>query len=301
MPDIGRIAASVSERLRDWADALSPELGEAFSALMAGSGVGADAGAEKYLSPLSQPVPLLPVWLGPGLSDAVLLDIVESGLCGYLHVRVQDDRFDEGRGDADTALVLSTSLLVRHHVLLTTHISDSVYWALHARRWQAYAEAMLLERRLARGEGEYDEAAFDRVLDRSRPLVLPGAAVLVLGGRGGEVAVLEDLVSAAVSAHQRFDDLVDASEDFARGRRTSLIAESGAQSADTLTTWLARVGVDRVVERARGDLRAGHLAASALGVPAALAWMDAREAAMEQWRKELYTRLFAGVLGRAAR
>lgn len=297
MADIEAIAAEVSRRLRAWAGGLSSEMGAAFSALMAGSGVGADAGAEKYLSPLSQPVLLLPVWLGESLSEAVLLDIVESGLCGYLHVRVQDDRFDEGRGDPDTALVLSTALLTRHHTLVATHVTHPAYWTLHGRRWQAYAEAMLLERRLANGEGLYDEAAFDRVLDRSRPLVLPGAAALSLAGRVDEIDALESLVSAAVRAHQRFDDLVDASEDFARGRRTCLIAESGATNAGELTTWLARAGVDAVVTRARADLAAGRVCATSLGVPAALRWMDAREAAMETWRRELYTRLFAGVFG----
>jgi hypothetical protein len=256
-----------------------------------------------YLSPLSQPVLLLPLWVGETLRDDVLVDLLGSALAGYLHVRVQDDRFDEGRSDPETALVLGSALLVRHHALLAPRVSDSGYWNLHSRRWQAYADAMLLERRLAAGEGAYDEAAFDRVLDRTRPLLLPGAAALALSGRWADLPALERLVDAVSRAHQRFDDLTDASDDLARGRRTLLLATALGDAArdpvalPRLAGWLVRGGIDATITAARADLALARTAAEALDAPEALAWIVDREAAMDEGRRRFYARLFGSMFG----
>jgi len=291
LPDL---VHAVAAALRMWAEGLDDVLRAAFAELNATSGVGAADGANVYLRVLSQPVLLLPAWLGEGLPDATVVDVLGSALAGYLAVRLQDDWIDEGRGDPATAMLLATALLARHTALVGQHMRDGRYWQLHGQLWLRYAEAMAFERRLAAGHGAYDDAAFDRVLQRSEPLLLPAAALLLLADRWHELGVLTALVQATVRAHQHFDDLRDALDDFGRGQRTWLAARSGAADGNGLMAWLLRGGAEAVLAAAEADLAVARSAALTLQLPPALAWLDARGMAMRQWQQ----RLVAGYLAR---
>jgi hypothetical protein len=217
-------------------------------------------------------------WLGP-LDAEVRDDIEAAALFGYLCVRVHDDLIDDGEGEPGDALLLAHRLFLEHHGLLVRHVADHRYWLLHHERWDAYVTAMAEERELGRGDRTWDDDAFARVLDRSRPLVLPGAAVLALQGRWDAVRDLRDLVDALVTAHQRFDDLVDVTADRAAGRATR------ATVAFNLSF------VDAELDRAGAELDRAESAARALGADPAIPWIQGRRARMEAWRHALMVRV----------
>lgn len=287
------LAAAASARLADWAGTLGP-LAPAFAALDAGSGHGASHGAAAYLLPGSPPLLPLAAWCAPGLDADALADLGAAALAGYLHVRVLDDRFDEGIGEPETALALASALLAAHHAWVAPHAADTRYWPLSRARWTAFAEAMLFERAWLAGPAPWDAASFDRALDRSRPLVLPGAAALAAAGRWDDVPALLAWGDAVVTAHQRYEDLRDALDDLAGGRRTWLLDRAGARDPRALAAWLLRGGMDEeisaattLLDRARGMLPS----------PAADAWIDGRIAAMDAWRRELVTRVLHRAIG----
>ena len=295
--DAAAIATAASSGLRAWADGLTPELRAAFDALTGGSGLQADSGADVYLANLSQPVVLLPLWFADGVPDAVVVDVIGSALAGYLAVRLHDDWMDEARGDPTEAMLLGTALLARSSSLVGAHVPDARWWSLHADLWQRYAEAMAFERLVMAKKVPYDDKAFELVLRRSEPLLLPAAALLGARGRWDAVARAGDLVRATVRAHQHFDDLRDALGDFRDGRRTWLIAESRAQDAGAFMAWLLRTGADLALERADAELDMALAAAAELGLERGTAWLLERRRAMWAWHGKVVGRYLAAALG----
>ncbi|MSP92630.1 MAG: hypothetical protein EXR79_12645 [Myxococcales bacterium] len=294
--DCSVVAAAASLQLRAWADGLTPELRVAFDAVTAGSGLHADAGAEAYLANLSQPVVLLPLWFADGLPDDVVVAVIGSALAGYLAVRLHDDWMDEARGDPTEAMLLGTALLARSSSLAGEHVSDPRWWRLHAELWQAYAEAMAFERLVVGQRVPYDLAAFQLVLRRSEPLLLPAAALLVARGRWHDVERARGLVQATVRAHQHFDDLRDALGDFREGRRTWLIAQADVGDAGAFMQWLLRGGADMALGQADAELDLALAAAADLELPAAEVWLLERRRAMWAWHGKVVGRYLAAAL-----
>lgn len=292
-----KLAAAVSADLRAWAAELPAPLQATFAALMAGSGKGADSGAAEYLLAVSQPVVLLPLWMQENLPLATVQTVASSALAAYLAVRLQDDLMDEDAGDPVHVALLGTLLVNRHLALLAGLGLSGAYWQVHAERWSAYADAMLFERQCQQGLVGYDDVAFDRVLDRSRPLLLPGAAMLDLTGRWGELETLRAFVSHCVRAHQRFDDLRDALEDHKRERQTRVLAMANAADAGQLLAWMLQGGAETVIELAIGDSEFALLAAGELSMPDAMRWLDAKVAAMRAWQQHLVGGYLARILG----
>ncbi|MBM4345244.1 MAG: hypothetical protein FJ100_17885 [Deltaproteobacteria bacterium] len=295
-PRHARSLAEASARLRAWSLCLHGDLRAAFEAMAATTGAGAAQGAEAYLSPVSQPVVLLPLWLSAGLADQVVVDLLGSALAGYLAVRVQDDWCDRGTGDARCAMVLSAALLARHAALAGQHAVGQDYWKLHADHWERYATAMSAEQHLAAGDGAFGEAEFQRVLDRSRPVVLPGAAALALTGRWNQVHDLASWVDAVVAAHQRFDDLRDGLEDLQAGLRTMVLAQSGARTPGQWVAWLASGGASVELAMADRELAQAQGIAQRMGMPEAAPWISARRAAMVAWQARWQSGPLAGLI-----
>ncbi len=272
-----------SAQLQAWSMGLGDELRAAFDGMVATTGANASAGARPYLLPISQPVVLLPLWLSRALPQQTRVDLVGSALAGYLAVRVQDDWVDRRCGDAEVAMVLSAALAGRHAALVGRHAVGEAYWHLHAERWSKYATAMALERQLAAGVGPYTEAEFQRVLDRSRPVILPGAAALALSGRWSVLPRLSAMVDCIVAAHQRFDDLRDGLDDLRAGLRTPVLARSGARSAGAWLGWLAADGARDELALAAAELETASQCAQQLSLPDAEPWLLARSDAMQAW------------------
>jgi hypothetical protein len=295
------------ERLADFPRRLGPELTAAFDALAARLGLfrGSDRG---YFShPMALPVLELPQWAaahaarhGSVIAPTVVERLMEAAATGYLHVRVQDDWFDEGVGEPGTTMMLSDVLFARHQALLAREVPcGSAFWELFEEVWLGYGEAMLLERRLHKGEEPYDDAAFRGVLARSRPLVLPPAAVLFAAGRAEDVESLEQFSAALVAAHQLFADLLDAEKDRANTNRTHVLFRlgnraGGGQGAEALRVALySKGGFDAVVHDALEELARARQAADALAMPEAARFCEERARLMTDLQAKIFTAFFS--------
>jgi hypothetical protein len=285
---------------------LGPHLRGAFDALDARLALTADRAPGYFLHPLALPVLDLPAWTaaacaraGRPLSDESVHDAVLAAAAGYLHVRVQDDLLDEGEGAAAPAMLLAEALLLGHQDRLRRVVGASApFWAAADRLWLAYGEAMLLEHAHFAGDGVPDAAAFERVLDRSRPLVLPPLAVLDAAGRAERAADLHALVDHLVRAHQLYTDLLDVEKDLRHGNRTWLVrrfAPSGEPAALRRRLYLEG-GFDEVV----AEVAAGHQAAAeharALDLPEVERFLARRAAHMEDARAVAFRALFDTLL-----
>ena len=281
----GELQHAVQTRLRDHRRRLSPDLWPGFDALMARRGFLSDD-PDVFFHPLGQPIVSFPLWVAAALGHdgpaqgGRLLDLVEATVAGYLYVRVQDDRLDEAIGDPDEALFLADAFLVRHQVLLARHVGSSQrFWALFERVATDYSAAMLLERSVMRAGSTYGPEEFDRVLRRSHPLVLPGAALLDIADRWDMLEPLRRFVHHAVRAAQLVDDLLDCEVDRAAGRLTWVVRRlDGEAGPEAMARALITGGLDEIIAEALADVEAAHKAASDAGMAEAQAWLDARRA-----------------------
>ena len=85
---------------------------------------------------------------------------------------------DEGIGDPAAIAVLSSAVLTAAQSTLGSMGLSARFWGWHREVMFGYAEAMQFEAQVRNDPAAYDEAAFERVLERSRPLAVPGVAVL---------------------------------------------------------------------------------------------------------------------------
>jgi hypothetical protein len=285
--DPDRVQRAVQARLRDQRGRLSPDLWAGFDALMARRGFLSDR-ADAFFHPLGQPIVSFPLWVAAAVGDAGpadegrLLDLVEATVVGYLYVRVQDDRLDEAIGDPDEALFLADAFLVRHQTLLARHVGSSPrFWDLFEQVAADYSAAMLLERSVMRAGSTYGPDEFDRVLRRSHPLVLPGAALLDIADRWDLLQPLRRFVHLAVRAAQLVDDLLDCESDRAAGRLTWVVRRlDGEAGPEAMARAFVTGGVDEIVAEALADIDAAQAAANDAGLAEVRAWLDARRAAL---------------------
>lgn len=305
------LEAEVLRRLSAFRRKLGPELGAAFDTLAVRLRLFAWEGAGSYFSPNPVGLPLvqLPQWAatyarrrGATITPATVANLVEAAAVGFLHVRAQDDWFDEEVGEPGVVMMLSDALFVRHQALLAREVPrDSTFWELFEEVWLGYGDAMLFERRVHKGERAHDAAAFRRVLARSRPLVLPPAAALFAAECARAVEALEGFVAALVSGHQLFADLLDAEKDRANGNTTHVLFRlyeriGGDHQAPALRAALyGSGGFDAVVSDALEELARAERAANALGMPEAVDFVKWRARRMTEIRVKAFEAFFSAL------
>lgn len=274
------------DRLALFQAAVGPHLDNLLAELVHSRGLN---DPETLLNPLAQPLVQIPLWATEALPDlgavpdAILGDLVEAAVVGYLHVRLQDDIVDrDATGDLTAAMFLSDALLIRHQILIARTVGTSPrFWDRFEALALGYGDAMMFERGL-HDRGAYTEAAFARVLDRSMPLAIPALAVLDIGD-GWEAA--DDLcafVRHAVTAGQLVDDLRDVIDDVAAGRRTWVsVRLGGDRGRDAVLGSLAFGGFEDIVDHIDRAVAQAEAAAQGLGMTSAAAWIGARRAAVD--------------------
>jgi hypothetical protein len=291
----------LQERLRAHRTRVAPRLREAFDALVVRHGFLTDD-ADTFFHPLVQPLVTFPRWVAAaagGVGEPVVRDLVESTVMGYLHVRVHDDVMDEGHalptGDPSgvaASFLLADSFYERHVALLATHVSSVRFWDLHQSVAARYADAMLLERELSAPHASYGRDDFARVLDRSLPLVVPGAAIFELTDRWDDVDALAAFVHHVVRAGQIVDDLMDLEHDVRLGNHSWVARQLGSTEQPTgMRVALATGGLRRLVREALEDLAHARELAVSLGMPDAARWTDARSADVVAYERHALTSL----------
>jgi hypothetical protein len=298
--DAASVTALVDDRLRGVRARAGARLHGAFDGLMDRHGWLRGDDPDYYLGLNSQPVLVLPLWLADAhpVDDAVLAEVLAASWLGYAAVRVQDDWMDEGLGEPAEVVWLGQAFLVAHQAALAKVVGDHPgFWALFEDVWAGYGDAMLLEAELLAPEATYGPDEEAAVLRRSRPLVLPGAALLARAGAWEGIADLEALVAHAVRAAQTFNDALDARTDLRQGRFTPVVRRfGGAQGEGELMRQLiVEGGLDALFAESQADLQAARAAADRLGATAAAAWLDARGdmmlAALQAALQEFFARL----------
>ena len=299
-------AEAVAGGLRRIRASLGPQQRAAFDDLTTRLDLDDSGGAAYFLDPRAFPVVQLPTWCvdrassgTEALPDRARAQLQEASLAGYLHVRVQDDLLDEGRGDPAGAMLLAEALLVRHLALVHRIAGSSqAFSALAESRWSRYGEAMLLEVEVNRGRAALDEEAARQLLDRSRPLVLPGAAALAAAGADEALTVLDAYVVALADGHQRFHDLCDAEADLVAGRRTRVTERygGGGDPAVLRQRLVLGGGYDAVVGEARTSLERAAGLARDIGLQEAAADAERRIAMMAETQRALFEGLFHAML-----
>jgi hypothetical protein len=305
VPNSGLQAREAGEeslrRVLAFVDGLGGELGVLASRLMARHGYAIDAvGGGPHRNVLGHPLFELPLWLASatgGMDRTVLLEICESSLCGYLSVRAEDDYFDGHWDEAETTMILSTVFRVRHQVLLASLVDDRRFWMRFEDLWQAYGEAMLLERALHDPGRHYGKGEFDTVLNRSQPLEIPGNAVLSITGHWDRRPELSALVRHLTKATQLIDDFVDAPDDLANRNFTWVVRRlGGLEGQQSLRRGMIR-RYDEIVGEAEGDLDRAVQVAADLGMVDLAGWVEERKQIISRASQRMYQTLLEAVAG----
>ncbi len=276
--DAAGISALIDARFAALGATLGPRLRPGYEELLARQKWGA-AHPGWYTAAESQPILVLVLQIASVLGDAVpqeaVEDALESAMIGYAYVRVHDDWLDEGvlATDPETTALLADALFARHQAVTAKAVGgDPEYWDLFATTWANYGEAMLLERELLRGPDRgappYDAAAFEAVLLRSRPMVLPPAALLARAGLlKGRLPALERLVHEVTRASQLLDDGLDVLADLEAGSMNYLVQRfGGLHGRSALAAGMALGGFATTWEEADAALDSAQQAAEALGI-----------------------------------
>lgn len=301
------------ERVAAFGETLSPGLRPTFEALTLRSGLGAGASFEAGRWPLHAPEVRLPLWLtgagrplAPGMpgrprvDEDVLLDILEAAVFGALHARLLDDGSAEGALESKRRALLGRALFARHGALLSTAVgSHPGFWSLFEERWARAGDSLLLEAELADPSVPFEAELFERLLDASRPQLLPGAAVLVVAGRWEELSLLSSFVDHFVRGHRLLEEVDALLSDTQAGRRTYVSVRVGGRF--DLRSLVGEGKLDAVLVEARDELRAAMGAARALRMTEALPVLSARIEAASRRQEAFYRRVFRGILAGASR
>lgn len=288
-------------RLRAHRERVAPRLRSACDGLLERHGFLTED-TKFFTHPLAQPILAFPTWVADAVTDGgrhharigdALVDAVESTIMGYLYVRVHDDLFDEGIGEGDSAMLLADSFLLRHTALLSRHVSSTRFWTFFERTAAAYSEAMLFERAVTQRAASCSLEDFDRVLDRSQPLVLPGAALLDLADRWELLEPLQRFVRHAARAGQIVDDIRDCERDAAAGNYTWVVRYlGGVDEPERMYRRLLEGGIDDLVGIMLGDIDHAEDAACEVGMAAADGWLAARREGAIDFRNRVVRSVF---------
>jgi hypothetical protein len=147
---------------------------------------------------------------------------------------------------------------------------------------------MLLEREVSHRQAEYGAEEFDRVLDRSQPLVLPGAALLDLADQWPLLPALQRFIHHTVRAGQLVDDTIDCERDLAAGNHTWVVRLlNGEDGRDAMIRNLITYGIDNIVAMVLDDLDKAGEAARAAGLSQATPWLEDRRQRVMSLQEQL--------------
>lgn len=299
--------AAVLARAEAFHDGLPPALRDPLGRMLRERGYLLVEEPPDYFNPLATPLLQLPLWVadrlggdGVEIPDAAVLDAAEAALTGYFLIRVQDDFCDEEIGDPRVVLFLSTALQARMDALFgRVAPAGSRFWTIAEELFAQYGDAMLLEHRLHATDGVRDVDTLRSVLRRSELLVLAGAAVLAQGERWDLYEPLHALVRELVLAVQLYNDAFDAEADQARGTLTYAVCRYGGDEdgGAMRRRLLAEGGLDTLVDEAIEAVDRARSHAEAMGLQGALPYLEAKSAAMDQTRKDLFGAILAKLFG----
>lgn len=290
--------------LRRLRERLGPTLQPHFDSLLSEQRVMREGPHPFFFHPRSLPVAALPVWIGrlaraagAPLEEARVMAAVEAAAVGYLHVRLQDDLIDEGRGHPGSTMLLAEALMIRHQRLLVEVGPGPGFWDLFEEVWLTYDEAMLFEAALNQADGVADRVAFQRVLGRSLPLLLPPAAVLTAAGMDEALGALTSFVEGAVAAHQLYVDVLDAEKDLENGNRTWIISRFDLDGTvgGLRRRLLVGGGLDEIAAEVGAHLDRCEAAAVSLGMPEGVAFARRRRGLMDALRGGIRVELDAAM------
>ena len=199
---------------------------------------------------------------------------------------------DEGIGDPAAIAVLSSAVLTAAQSTLGSMGLGGRFWSWHREVMSGYAEAMQFEAGIRSNPDAYDEAAFERVLERSRPLAVPGVAVLDAAGAWSLQPDFERMILSATGALQIVNDLDHVTKDLAEGNHTWVHNLLGLHAGSPLTRGRFIGGMDRVLDEMRDRLAIVEELAARLGVPDAAVWADTtKRAATDRFERLLLSLL----------
>ena len=273
LPSPDRLAAVARQATLAFADGLQPMSRELWEEMLSRRRE-VSGGEPDYLHPLAQPIVLVPLWAAQaaaGIGEVVQGELVETaaaaGAIGYYAVRLQDDLVDEGIGDPAAIAVLSSAVLAAAQSTLGSMGLSTRFWDWHRDVMLRYAEAMQFEAEVRFNPEAYGEAAFERVLERSGPLAVPGVAVLDAAGAWSLQPDFEPMIMSATGALQIVNDLDHAAKDLAVGNRTWVHNLLGVPAGASLTRGRFIGGMDLVLDQMRDRLAEMGGLADRLGVP----------------------------------
>ena len=306
------LAAHARGALAAFHAALASPLGATLDAFTARRGLDFDRAPLENFTRTAQPVVHLPVWTaralvasGVTLPRGALEGAVDAALFGYLCAQVQDDGLEGRLGAPSGWALLAHAAFARHHAALVAAAGPSpAFWTGYAERWLGYADAVAT---FAAKDGPVRGTERVTATARSRPLVLPAAALLAGAGRAQWLEPLEQLVRGSTAAAQLYDDLLDAAEDLQHGRMTSVVREMGGEhGVDTLRRRLyLEGGFDSVLDQALTALASARDAANDLGMSDAAAAFatdaETMAGARRRYLDALEKHIFADARGPAER
>ncbi len=302
-----QVQAEILRRLTSFHDGLPDSLQAPFATMLRSRGYLLVDEPPDYFNPLATPLLQLPIWIadrlrrdGAHIPDSAVLDAAEAALTGYFLIRVHDDFCDEQIGEPRTVLFLSTALQARMDAIFGRVVpAGSRFWELAGGLFAEYGDAMLLEHRLHETTGVRDVDTLRDVLRRSQLLVLAGAAILAHADRWELLDPLSAMVGQLVLAVQLYNDAFDAEEDQKRGTLTYVVCRFGGDTdgAAMRKKLLAEGGLDMMVDEAIEAVQTARGIAGELKLPGAEAYFKARIEAMDASRRDLFTSIFARLLG----
>lgn len=258
----------LGQDLADAGRSLAPELEGVYTGLIEKIGLPQPGAPPRPPHALSLPVLELPYWVGLKLERDQGRDqgasrrlAMLAAAHGYMLVRLQDDRLDEGLGEESSSLMLGNVLMIDHVASLYAAAGPPApEWAAQIRRaWCDFGDGMLVERQHD-PVGSWTLPAWERSMGRFAPLILPAVAMLHHAGVPGHAPTLAELLHPLVRAHQLVEDAFDLFDDLAAGRRTWFATRLGP---DPDAVWLG------------GGLAEAIDEAERLLAPAAQAWSKA--------------------------
>jgi hypothetical protein len=294
LPSPDRLAEIAYQATVTFADGLGPRSRTIWDAMLARR-IEVSGGAPDYLHSFAQPIVRAPLWAaqavaasGGAVHKAMVETAVAAGAVGYYAVRLQDDLVDESIGDPGAIAVLSSAVLATAQSTLGSIGLSAGFWRWHSGVMLRYAEAMQFEAEVRTNPDGYEEDAFDQVLERSRPLVVPGVAILDATDAWPLRPDFEQMVMAATSALQLINDLGHAAKDISAGNRTWVHTLLGVRGDSPLTRGRLIGGMDRVFDQIKYRLEHVVDLGRGLGVPDAAAWAETTErAAAERFERLL--------------
>lgn len=260
-----------------------------------------------YFNPLLPPVLRWPLWAAELATRAgrpprpdQLADAIDAAVSGVLFARIQDAAVDGHGLDPIVAMATGDACLVRHLTCLSRIAGGShELLDLATDVWGRYSEALLLERELVSEGATITEELFEQMLDQSRPVFLPGAAILAASGLHSSMSAASAILDHAVWAGQLFDDTMDAVGDARAGNTTYVLHRLGTGSdIEQLRQRLYVDGAfDELLTEAQAVLGRAVAAAMTAGFDIVAKDLDATRGEIERIRAHVLRQWLARAIG----